>query len=38
MQNLAAEKIGFGLGTRENQTRPNVLRAVLGNSESKAEV
>jgi pyridinium-3,5-bisthiocarboxylic acid mononucleotide nickel chelatase len=32
MQNLAAEKTGFGLGTRENQTRPNVLRAVLGQS------
>ena len=30
MQNLVAEKIGFGLGTRENVTRPNVLRAVLG--------
>jgi uncharacterized protein (TIGR00299 family) protein len=30
MQNLAAEKIGFGLGTRENKTRPNVLRAILG--------
>jgi pyridinium-3,5-bisthiocarboxylic acid mononucleotide nickel chelatase len=30
MQNLTAEKIGFGLGTRENRTRPNVLRAVLG--------
>jgi uncharacterized protein (TIGR00299 family) protein len=30
MQNLAAEKIGFGLGTRDHQTRPNVLRAVLG--------
>jgi uncharacterized protein (TIGR00299 family) protein len=29
MENLVAEKIGFGLGTRENQTRPNVLRAVL---------
>jgi len=34
MENLVAEKIGFGLGTRENKTRPNVLRAVLG-SESK---
>jgi len=34
MENLVAEKIGFGLGTRENQTRPNVLRAVLG-TESK---
>ena len=30
MQGLVAAKIGFGLGTRENQTRPNVLRAVLG--------
>jgi len=32
MGGLVAEKIGFGLGTRENQTRPNVLRAVLGQS------
>jgi uncharacterized protein (TIGR00299 family) protein len=30
MQGLVAEKIGFGLGTRDNQSRPNVLRAVLG--------
>jgi hypothetical protein len=30
MDNLVAEKIGFGLGTRDNETRPNVLRAVLG--------
>lgn len=30
MQGLAATKIGYGLGTRENKTRPNVLRAVLG--------
>ncbi len=29
MDNLVAGKIGFGLGTRENKTRPNVLRAVL---------
>ncbi len=36
MQNLAAEKIGFGLGTRDHQTRPNVLRAVLGR-ESKVQ-
>jgi uncharacterized protein (TIGR00299 family) protein len=35
MENLVAEKIGFGLGTRENKTRPNVLRAVFG-SQSKA--
>ncbi len=44
MENLVAEKIGFGLGTRENQTRPNVLRAVLGtlskapSSKSKTDV
>jgi uncharacterized protein (TIGR00299 family) protein len=36
MENLVAVKIGFGLGTRENKTRPNVLRAVLG-TQSKAK-
>ena len=30
MQGLVAEKIGYGLGTRDNETRPNVLRAVFG--------
>jgi uncharacterized protein (TIGR00299 family) protein len=30
MRGLVANKIGFGLGTRENRTRPNVLRAILG--------
>jgi len=30
MQNLVAQKTGFGLGARENKTRPNILRAVLG--------
>jgi len=30
MQGLVADQIGYGLGTRENKTRPNVLRAVLG--------
>jgi uncharacterized protein (TIGR00299 family) protein len=30
MSGMTAETIGFGLGTRENKTRPNVLRAVLG--------
>jgi len=35
MENLVAGKIGFGLGTRENKTRPNVLRAVLGNGIQK---
>jgi uncharacterized protein (TIGR00299 family) protein len=39
MNGLVAGKIGFGLGTRENQTRPNVLRAVLGsNSTVKGEI
>jgi hypothetical protein len=32
MQSLVAEKIGFGLGTRDNQTRPNVLRVTLAES------
>jgi uncharacterized protein (TIGR00299 family) protein len=36
MRELVAEKIGFGLGTREHQTRPNVLRAVLGRSAGPA--
>jgi hypothetical protein len=35
MQELVAEKIGFGLGTRDHQTRPNVLRAVLGETGGK---
>jgi uncharacterized protein (TIGR00299 family) protein len=35
MRGMVAEKIGYGLGTRDNQTRPNVLRAMLG--ESKIE-
>ena len=30
MQGMAGAKIGFGLGTRDNRTRPNVLRAILG--------
>ena len=29
MRGLTPRKIGYGLGTRENKTRPNVLRAVL---------
>jgi uncharacterized protein (TIGR00299 family) protein len=33
MSGLVANKIGFGLGTRENKTRPNVLRAILGQAE-----
>src|SRR5207302_2915986 len=34
MQGLVAAKIGYGLGTRDNQTRPNVLRAILGEADS----
>jgi uncharacterized protein (DUF111 family) len=30
LRDLTVEKIGFGLGTRDHQTRPNVLRAMLG--------
>jgi len=30
MSGLVAEKTGFGIGTRDNKTRPNVLRAALG--------
>jgi uncharacterized protein (TIGR00299 family) protein len=37
LQELAVERIGYGLGTRENKTRPNVLRAMLG-GESKGKV
>lgn len=29
---LKAERIGYGLGTRDNKTRPNVLRAILSGS------
>lgn len=36
MRALVAERIGFGLGTRDNKTRPNVLRAILGESAAQA--
>jgi len=36
MQGLVATKIGYGLGARDNRTRPNVLRAVLGESSAAA--
>ena len=38
MQGLVAEKVGYGLGTRDNETRPNVLRAVLGESGSGSQL
>lgn len=36
MRGLRAEQIGYGIGTRENRTRPNVLRAILGEVEEEA--
>jgi pyridinium-3,5-bisthiocarboxylic acid mononucleotide nickel chelatase len=36
MQGLIAQQIGFGIGTRDNQTRPNVLRAILGTTSAPA--
>jgi len=36
MQNIVAEKIGFGLGTREHKPRQNVLRAVVGKVEDRS--
>lgn len=36
MRGLAATKIGYGLGMRENKTRPNVLRAILGETTTSA--
>ncbi|MBP8258815.1 MAG: nickel pincer cofactor biosynthesis protein LarC [Verrucomicrobia bacterium] len=36
MRNLAASRIGYGLGSRENRTRPNVLRAVLSETTATA--
>jgi uncharacterized protein (TIGR00299 family) protein len=32
MRDLVPERIGYGLGERDNKTRPNVLRALLGTS------
>jgi uncharacterized protein (TIGR00299 family) protein len=34
MENLTPERVGYGLGTRDNRTRPNVLRAVLGEAQA----
>jgi uncharacterized protein (DUF111 family) len=36
MRDLVPERIGYGLGERDNRTRPNVLRAVLGRSATAA--
>jgi pyridinium-3,5-bisthiocarboxylic acid mononucleotide nickel chelatase len=37
MKNFAPARIGFGLGSRDNPTRPNVLRAILGETSAAAE-
>ncbi len=37
MDGLVASQIGYGLGTRDNHTRPNVLRAVMGTLQSAPE-
>ena len=34
MQGVKPERIGYGLGTRDMHTRPNVLRAVLGQADA----
>lgn len=34
MRDLAPARIGYGLGSRENKTRPNVLRAILGETQA----
>jgi uncharacterized protein (TIGR00299 family) protein len=36
MPAMEIEKIGYGVGTRQLRTRPNVLRAVLGHSSTQA--
>jgi len=36
MRSLTPEKVGFGLGTRDCETRPNVLRVVLGEETASA--
>jgi hypothetical protein len=37
MKNFAPSRIGFGVGSRDNKTRPNVLRAVLGETGGAGE-
>ena len=38
LQNFKSERIGFGVGGRDNKTRPNVVRAMLGEQTSAASV
>jgi len=37
MKNFTPARIGFGLGSRDNPTRPNVLRAILGETGAASE-
>jgi len=37
MRGVTPDRIGYGLGTRDMNTRPNVLRAVLGQAEAATE-
>ncbi|MCS1409356.1 MAG: hypothetical protein M2R45_02536 [Verrucomicrobia subdivision 3 bacterium] len=36
MNQLVASKIGYGLGTRDHKSRPNVLRAVIGEASAQS--
>jgi len=36
MQGLTPERVGYGIGSRDNKTRPNVLRVILGQTEQSA--
>jgi pyridinium-3,5-bisthiocarboxylic acid mononucleotide nickel chelatase len=38
MEGLAPTRIGYGLGTRQNKTRPNVLRAILSEAVAPTEL
>lgn len=37
MDRVTASRVGYGLGSRDNKTRPNVLRAVLGVSNAASD-
>ncbi len=37
MKNFTPARIGFGLGSRDNPTRPNVLRAIMGETSAALE-
>jgi len=38
MTELVAEKVGYGLGTRDNPKRPNALRVILGESSAESRI